>query len=213
MKNMFTIEGGVEGVRLAVATDEAALFALAMMQHKEMGIFSYNQQKVIDCIKLCTARQGGIIYVIEEGNHVVASLCLVFSSEWYSDDIFLSERWNFVHPNYRRSNYGRLLLEQAKWTCERFKAIGQNIPVVIGIATLDRTESKVRLYARHLPCVGAVFMYGEPPQPAEKRRYQDELIKVAECTAESRRRNSKTVRPVVETIIRKSRNAMELCDG
>src|SRR5262245_6324452 len=138
--------------------------------HEEMAFFSLNPTKLVQGIKYATEQQGGQIFVIDEGTKIVASLGVIWTTDWYSDDVYVLERWNFVHPAYRRGgDYARKLLEQGKWISEWFKQIhGSRIPFQCGINSLDRTEAKIRLYARHMPCIGAYFMYGHAPRLSNK---------------------------------------------
>lgn len=210
MKALYTIEDGVPGVRLATADDEAQLFALLLQMHGEMGFFGVNPAKVVEGIKVATERRGGIIYVIEDKRRVVATLGMVFAMDWYSDDEYLSERWNFVHPDYRQgTDYARRLLEQAKWTHERFKLGGRNIPISVGINSFTRTEAKIRMYSRHMPCVGAYFIYGALPRAAMNDKSRAEAAKIAEMNREvsHRKRDRSDTRPAVKEIIRASRGA------
>jgi hypothetical protein len=207
MKVLYDLDSGVPGVRLATKDDEGEIYALLMMLHAEMGFFSLNHNKVIAGIQWATERKGGIIFVIEEGKRIVATLGMTIACDWYSDDEYLLERWNFVHPDYRRNHdYARRLLEQGKWSHEWFKRHGKVVPFMCGLNTFERLEAKVRLYARHIPCIGAYFMYGEPPLQADKARAEmaaiDELNKKARGLPEPARR---IVRPVVETILRVSK--------
>jgi GNAT superfamily N-acetyltransferase len=201
-KPFYDLENGVAGVRVATKEDEGEIFALLLMLHAENGMFALNRDKVLEGIQCATERRGGIIYVIEEANRVVASLGMIVASDWYSDDKYLLERWNFVHPEYRRSDYARKLLEQAKWTHERFKAVGSLMPFQCGINSFDRTEAKIRLYARHLPCIGAFFMWGAPLRQTDK--YTEELKQIEEANRRARRERSKRVHPVAEAIIHTS---------
>jgi hypothetical protein len=196
-------DGSINGVEFATRRDENDIFALLMTMHGEMGFFRVNPDKVTKGIQHATNREGGFIWVIKDKDHVVATLGMVFALDWYSDDEYLSERWNYVHPQYRRStDYARRLIEQAKWTADQFR-----LPLCIGINSLDRTEAKIRLYARHFPCVGAYFLHGDIPMMREREKLRAEQHAVTERTLESRRRNVKVVRPVVETIIRVSQRA------
>ena len=196
---------GVPGVRFASPQDEDQIFALLMLLHSENGWFSVNDEKVRKGIQVATRRQGGFIWVIDEGwftpgrPRVVATLGMLIVADWYSDDEYLLERWNYVHPKYRKSNYARKLIEQAKWTSDQMK-----LPVQVGINSFDRTEGKVRLYARHMPCVGAFFMYGQIPRQNEKMR--QEARRIEEMNKKSHtgphpERSPKVV-PLVETILR-----------
>lgn len=46
-------------------------------------------------------------------NHLVGSLGLVRPTWWYSDDSFLTDRWNHVLPQYRGMGVGAMLEEEA----------------------------------------------------------------------------------------------------
>jgi len=185
-----------------------------MMMHAEMGFFSVNQAKVVEGIKVATEQRGGIIWVVEDKGRVAATLGMVFAQEWYSDDEFLAERWNFVHPDFRKTDYARKLLEQAKWTHERLKlgedgCDGRIIPVQVGINSFDRTAAKIRMYARQMPCVGAYFIYGALPRAAmnEKSRAELNNIKTMQLEINRGKRDRSDSRPAVKEIIRASRSA------
>jgi len=195
MKSFYHPETGVPGVRFALPADEDQIFALLMLLHSENGMFGVNDDKVREGIRWATRRKGGLIWVIDEGKRVVATMGMLIVSDWYSDDEYLLERWNFVHPKYRKSNYARMLIEQAKWTSDLLK-----MPVQIGINSFDRTEGKVRLYARHMACVGAFFMYGQIPRQNEKMR--EELRRIEAWDKKAHAERSPKVIPVVETILR-----------
>lgn len=197
---LYDMKTGVEGVRLATPDDEGEIFALLSVLHAENGLFTMDNQKVIDGIRYATKRQGGMIWVIEEDHHIVASLGMLITCEWYSKDDYLLERWNFVHPDYRRSEYGRMLLDQAKWCSDWWlKETGRRMPLMVGVQSHARTAAKVRLYARSMACIGAYFIYGRTPRQDDK--LQEELRQVQEMNRKSRRDGTKDVRPVAETII------------
>ncbi len=200
--------GLLPGVRLASPDDDEAIFELLLMLHAEMGFFSLNKDKVRAGIQWATRGNGGFVFCIDEDNRVVASLGMLLTTDWYTDDDHLLERWNYVHPNYRRSDYGRRMLEQAKATSDWFtksaRKDGRNdIPFLCGINSFDRTEAKVRLYARHIPCIGAYFLYGEPPAGAQAKKYRASMREIEGY----RKRDdgpseNRLVVPLVETILR-----------
>lgn len=205
MIKLYHPETGVPGVRLATEADEDQLFALLLMLHSENGWFHLNDEKVRNGIRHATERKGGIIFCIDEGGRVVASLGMLIVTDWYSDDEYLLERWNYVHPRYRKSNYARKLIEQAKWTSDWFTESALRdgrppMPVQIGINSLHRTEGKVRLYARHMPCVGAFFMYGQLPLQNEKMR--EETRRAEEQNTKAHKERSTKSVPLVETVLR-----------
>jgi GNAT superfamily N-acetyltransferase len=196
-------KNGVVGLRGAVPRDEQELFELLLMLHSENGIFSVNHEKVRKGIRYATQGQGGIIYV-NMGPRIVATLGLGITMDWYSDDEYFSERWNFVHPEHRRTNYARMLLEQAKWVSDYFSRNGKKMPVQVGINSCERTEAKVRLYARHMPCVGAYFMYGDVPQKAMAYELRERSVAVQEMNRQNRAERTHNVVPTVETILKLS---------
>jgi GNAT superfamily N-acetyltransferase len=209
-KVLYDLDSGVPGVRLATKADEWQIFGLLMLLHAENGMFNLNREKVIKGIQWATERKGGIIFCIDDDIGVVASLGMCITSDWYSDDEYLLERWNYVHPDYRRTDYARKLIEQSKWAHEWFKRQGILLPFQCGINSFDRTEAKVRMYARHMPCIGAFFIYGLPPLQADKAR--EEMRRIEELNKSCQGRPSpenKEVRPLVETILRVGRRETE----
>lgn len=200
--------GLLPGVRLATPVDEPAVFELLMMLHAEMGFFSLNKEKVAAGIKWATEGRGGFVFCINEDNRVVATLGMLLTTDWYTDDEFLLERWNYVHPHYRRSDYARKMLEQAKATSDWFtrsaRKDGRNdVLFMCGINSFERTEAKVRLYARTIPCIGAYFLYGEPPAPVQAKKYRAAAREIETY----RKRDggpseNRLVVPLVETILR-----------
>lgn len=202
MRSLFDLESGVPGVRLATKRDEGEIFALLCLLHAENAPFSMNRDKVLLGIQYATERKGGIIFVIDDGPRVVATMGMCIAQDWYTDDEYLLERWNFVHPDYRRSDYARKLLEQGKWAHEWFKSKGKLMPFFCGINSLLRTEAKIRMYARHMPCIGAYFMYGAPVR--QEALVQQEMARIDEVYKKANREHTREVRPAVETVIRVS---------
>jgi GNAT superfamily N-acetyltransferase len=200
MRILFDMESGVPGVRLATKKDEGEIFGLLILLHAENGLFSMNRDKVLAGIQWATERKGGIIYCIDEGPRVVATMGMTIATDWYSDDEYLMERWNFVHPDYRRSDYALRLLNQGKWAHEWFKANGKLMPFFCGINSYKRTEAKIRLYARHMPLIGGYFMYGEAPRQQEE--IHAEMRAIEERTRKSNAAHTREVRPAAETLIR-----------
>jgi GNAT superfamily N-acetyltransferase len=204
MKVLYNIESGVPGVRLATKRDEGEIFGLLLMLHAENALFSMNRDKVILGIQHATERRGGVIFVIDEGPRVVATLGMTIATDWYTDDEYLLERWNFVHPEYRKSDYGRKLLEQGKWAHEWFKQQSYLLPFFCGINSFHRTEAKIRMYARHMPCIGAYFMFGMAPRQQDEVRQEMARIEENQLKVNRGEYPRERVRPAVETLIRVS---------
>ncbi len=150
-----------KNVRLALPSDEDAIFdLLSEGLFNENGTFSLSERKSREFIRQATNGGGGIIGVIEEGGQLAGSIGMNLESFWYSEDILISEFWNYVHPNYRnhvgenRSHYAKDLINFAKYISERMSMV-----LNIGIISTTRTEAKCRLYGRNLQTVGAFFMH------------------------------------------------------
>ena len=56
--------------------------------------------------------------------------------------------------------FAKQLIEFSTRCSDYFTSKGTPMPLLMGIQSNERTEAKVRLYRRHLPCIGAFFMYG-----------------------------------------------------
>lgn len=143
-----------QGVRMATPEDEQAIFKLLCLAQKENGIFSISERKVREFIRIATERKGGIIGVIEGKHYIEGCILLTLESWWYTDEWSLGERCNFVHPNHRKSDHAKKLIEFAKWVADEMK-----LSLEMGVISNQRTEAKVRLYRRQLPYAGAFFIY------------------------------------------------------
>lgn len=141
-------------VRLAQIEDYEALIGLCKAVHTEIGLFNFSERKVRGLLDRAFNREGSIIGVIGEVGSPLACIYLALEQIYYSEDWHISELWNFVHPEHRRSDYAKQLLEFAK-RCGEAMAL----PVIVGIVTNNRTEAKVRLYERKLQKAGAFFIH------------------------------------------------------
>ncbi len=158
------------GVRWAVPADENELFEILTLAHAENGLFSQDEGKVRAMIRRATERTGGMIGLIEGDDRIEGVIMMVMAQYWYSEDWHLEELVNFVHPLHRRSTHAKRLLEFAKW-CQRGLSKDINVPLLVGILTLNRLEPKMRLYQRQMPQVGAVFQCGlDTPDAFNQRR-------------------------------------------
>jgi hypothetical protein len=151
-------------VRIATPEDETALLAMCRRLWSENGLFSYNEEKVRDCLHKCYARKSAgdtpvIVGVIENNDGIIeASTCLTCSDYFYSDDWHLAELWNFVDEPYRKSKNIDALLEFGKGC-----AVKMGIPYITGIITNKSMAGKVRKYRRLLGHpAGAFFIYNAP---------------------------------------------------
>jgi hypothetical protein len=151
-------------VRIAQPQDEAAIMAMCRRLWEENGLFSYNEEKVRDCLHKCYARKSAnetpvIVGVIANSDGIIeASTCMMVSDFYYTDDWHLAELWNFVDEPYRKSKDIEALIEFGKGC-----SLKMNIPYLTGIITNKQMAGKVRKYRRLLGHpAGAFFIYNAP---------------------------------------------------
>lgn len=109
---------------------------------------------------MATGRRGGLIGVIEADKRIVACIGMSLGDAfWYTRDQALFELWTFVHPDYRRVNYGKRLIEFSKKCSDWFCRVGTPVSLFSGVVTDQRTEAKCKLYRRQLPKIGEFFLY------------------------------------------------------
>lgn len=141
-------------VRLASAADEAGIFQLCKLLHKENGLFPMDDDLVEETIRNGIDQNGGVIGVIGPSGALEGIIYLSISHFWYSRKPHLEELFNFVHPDFRRSEHAKALIDFAK------SCTSGNIRLVIGVVSNERTVAKVRLYERRLgKPAGAFFVY------------------------------------------------------
>lgn len=141
-------------VRIVTAGDENAVYDLLMLLYAENAMASLSETKVREMIRRATEKRGGLIGVIDGKDGIEASVGLILSTWWYSDAAHLEEMWTFVHPDHRKSNHARDLIEFSKWAAETM-----GIPLLMGILTTHKADAKVRLYRSMIPQAGALFVH------------------------------------------------------
>jgi GNAT superfamily N-acetyltransferase len=144
-------------VRLATPADEECLMKLCKMLHEENGLFSLEEDMVRETLRKGFERTSGVIGVIGSPDALEGVIYMEVGNFWYSRKPHLMELFNFVHPDHRKSDHAKALLDFAK------KCATDDIRLVIGIISNIRTAAKVKLYERKLgKPSGAFFVY--PPR-------------------------------------------------
>ena len=97
-----------------------------------------------------------VIDNIDSPGKLEGSVCLSIMEPWYSRETFLAETWNFVLPQYRKSNNAKVLIGFSKTLAGELK-----LPLVMGIMSTDREPAKMRLYEKSMGCkpYGGYFLY------------------------------------------------------
>jgi len=193
-------------VRLAEPADEEAVMAMARRLWEENGLFSLNENKVRDQLRRYFNREGTIVGVIGPVGDLEASTCLCINEYYYSDDWHLSELWNFVDKEFRRSRNAEALIEFGKSLANKM-----GCPLLTGIITNKQMAGKVRLYRRLLgQPAGAFFVHNAEwkPQPLEDHgELRNELREWAQ-TCNDKRVHFDTVRKNIAPLLRKAAEAL-----
>lgn len=149
-------------VRLATREDEPELMQLCRELHQENGVFDIDEDLVRAMLYQSFDKKGGIVAVIGAPGEIQACISLILSSFWYCRQFHIEELFSYVRPAYRKSDNAKRLIDYAKKCSDDIE-----IPLVIGVISNERTESKVKLYERriHKPA-GAFFIYNPPVESA-----------------------------------------------
>lgn len=142
-------------VRTAMPSDEDEIMAMCRMLHEENGLFRMSEERVRVVIRQALDRKGGLLGVIGQPGKIEAMIYMLLCQIWHSDDWHLEEIFNYVRPEYRKSNNAKALIQFAK-KC----ALELDMDLVIGVVSNTRTEEKIRLYQRQLGKPnGAFFVF------------------------------------------------------
>lgn len=153
-----------EAVRIAEKSDEAEIIQLLHLMHSEGGLLPLDEECARQTFDRAFYRRGGIIGVIGAPGSIKALIYLLITRFWYTRESHLEEIFNFVHPDHRKSDYAKRLISFAKDCSDEI-----GIPLMIGVLTNSRLESKVRLYRRSLGNpAGAFFIYNANWPNAQK---------------------------------------------
>jgi N-acetylglutamate synthase-like GNAT family acetyltransferase len=141
-------------VRLAQPKDEKAIFQLLTLMHEENGLFEMDEDAVRALLRRVLNDKAGVIGVIDGNGEIEGAVCLMIDKLWYAKEFCLSDLFNFVSPQYRRSTRAKSLISFAKKYSDEI-----GIPLFMGIVSNIRTEAKIKLLERQLKKAGAFFIY------------------------------------------------------
>jgi GNAT superfamily N-acetyltransferase len=146
---------GCPDVRLAVPDDLTQVMELMELACAEDAQHKINREKVLSVVLRHYSKQGAMLAVIGEPGNPVAYVLSIVDPVWYSDDYQILELSLFVHPDHRRTNFAKQLMNFMKQASE-----GLSLDLTIGVFHHEKTEAKIRLYQRQFgPQIGAYFCY------------------------------------------------------
>lgn len=148
-------------IRLAQPSDEPELLTLVRVMHAEGGFRSLDIDRVREMFARAFDRKGGMLAVIGAPGHIRAMMYLLLTQFWYTRDTHVEELFNWVHPEHRNSDYGKLMIDYAKGCSDDLsKSAGEKVPLLMGVLTNRRMAPKVRLYRRFFGVpYGAFFLH------------------------------------------------------
>lgn len=151
------------GVRCALPEDEEDILVLLRIRHKEHGeLCGWDDNLVRNIIRNGIERRGGYIGVIRGPDGVEGTVGLFMSRDWYSNDVYLADRWLFVDPHKRQGAHARNLVAFAKWVAE-------DLGVQLRLSTIGHDKDGLMiLCARKLTPIGRLFTFDGRPKRSEE---------------------------------------------
>jgi hypothetical protein len=139
----------------ATLDDLREIMRLLRLLHVEGCFFPLDEQLAEETFirALRPVGKEGIIGIIRgEGPEIKAMMFLEIRRTWYTASYHLSEVFNYVAPEHRKSNYADALIRYAKHCADELK-----IGLVIGVLSNQKTLPKIRLYRRRLGMPAGAF--------------------------------------------------------
>jgi GNAT superfamily N-acetyltransferase len=143
-----------DALRIATPDDFQEIFRICCLLHAENGQHPFNELKVRQIIWRGVNRWGALCAVIGSPADIKAMILLTIEEVYYSDAHEIVERWAYVRPDCRRTDYAKQLIGFAKKCADE-----TGLSLSIGIISDDRLAAKRRLYERSLPLGGYWFTY------------------------------------------------------
>ena len=149
-------------VRSATPADRKEIWRLALMGHREGGIFTLAPQKVNFFIQRALYPElipwhdtgpRGVIGVIGPANAIEAVVFATIEEMWYSTEKFIDEKIVDVDRECRNTMHARTLIAWLKQ-----QVVETGIPLITGVVSTDRNEAKCRLYRKVFPKGGEFFI-------------------------------------------------------
>jgi len=142
-------------IRRATPMDVSALYILLNEMHKGtvVSVAPINPEKLIGTINAAIHR--GVVLLAEVKNKIVGSIGGMASSDWWSDQMHLSDMWFYVLPDSRNSTAALKLVKS-------FIKIGNeaNMRIRVGHLYSGDFERKDKFFGR-LGLVKAGSLYTE----------------------------------------------------
>ena len=149
-------------VRVAGPSDYDSVWNLMLMSYAENAVFPLTEKKARWCVeraifpeRISPTDTGmrGVVGVIGPHGRPEGLAFIAIGSFWYSEVLHLEEYMVFVHPDYRKTNHVKALLD---WMELQVHETG--LPLMTGVfSESPRNAAKCRLYQRKFPKLGEFF--------------------------------------------------------
>jgi hypothetical protein len=160
-----------KSVRIATADDERIVVELVKAEVMEVASFMgpLDDDRILDAVQVGTRLRGGFVGVIDGPDRVPVAVTVLHPCQWwFSNGWYYFEVCLFVHPDHRRSNHTRDLLDFQRWVVdEQSRGMGYQVFLQNGVLGARRIHTKIALYRRKFAQAGAAFIY---PSPFTKER-------------------------------------------
>jgi hypothetical protein len=154
-------------VRFAGPEDEDAILARLLEDVAENAshIGEPSADQIMKHIRAGTRRNGGVVGVIDGDDGKPAAVCILIPAQWWwSEDWYLWEIANYVHPDYRQTRHIDDLLNFERWLSDEWSVqYGHRVYLLTGVMATKRLRSKVLLFWQRLTEVGRAYIYPPPP--------------------------------------------------
>lgn len=146
-------------VRVGTQDDVHRVMDLALLACEDNGLVRPNPEKLLQDVWSALSLFQGVCGIVGPHEGPLEGMVLIrMGTLHYSDEMVLQEKAIYVRPEFRSAKGGR-----ANKLCKFSMMLSDELglPLLIGILSSARTESKVRMYSRMLgPPSGANWIYG-----------------------------------------------------
>src|SRR3989304_10419032 len=146
-------------VRLAEPADYPQIISMGEEVNVENGHSTIDYPTAEAAIMQAINRHQSMIGLVGPVGGIQGIVMLRFANFWCSKDVFLDELFLYVHPEYRKTAVAKTLINFAKETADKLK-----LPLMIGVMSSERTQTKLRLYRKHLGDPVGGYFYVHPPK-------------------------------------------------
>lgn len=141
-------------VRLAEIDDVPAVMDLLCDGCAEKDNHPVDEDKIFYMVRRYFEKAGALLAVIGDVGSPVAVLLMSIEPIWSSPDYEIKELLNYVHPDHRKSDKAKQLIQFSKTASE-----GLSLDLTFGVLSTERTAAKIKLYERQFKSAGSYFKY------------------------------------------------------